>query len=157
MSCWDTSALVKLYAMEADSAQFQELTAPGAPLVVARIAHYEAHAVFRRREAEGSLPPGETAVLLREISADIASGKMVVQADDAELETKFGEVMEQCHSQTPPIFIRTNDALHIASALVAGEKEFITADGRQRCSWASPCSRRHFGSHASRIKLNGEA
>ena len=64
MSCWDTSALVKLYATEADSAQFQGLTAPGAPLVIARIARYEAHAVFRRREAEGSLPPGETAMLL---------------------------------------------------------------------------------------------
>lgn len=49
MSLWDTSALVKLYAMETDSAQFQGLTAPGVPLVIARIAHYEAHAVFRRR------------------------------------------------------------------------------------------------------------
>lgn len=71
MSQWDTSALVKLYAMEADSAQFQGLAAPGVPLAVARIAHYEAHAAFRRRGAEGALPPGETAILLREISADI--------------------------------------------------------------------------------------
>ena len=134
MSLWDTSALVKLYAMETDSAQFQGLTAPGVPLVIARIAHYEAHAVFRRREAEGSLPSGETTVLLREISADVAVGKMIVQADDAELEKRFGEVMEQCHSQTPAVFIRTNDALHIASALVAGEKEFVTADGRQRAA-----------------------
>ena len=68
MSQWDTSALVKLYAMEADSAQFQGLTAPGVPLAVARIARYEAHAAFRRREAEGSLPQGETAVLRQEIS-----------------------------------------------------------------------------------------
>ncbi len=134
MSQWDTSALVKLYAMEADSAQFQELTAPGVPLAVARIAHYEAHAAFRRREAEGSLPQGETAVLLQEISEDIATGKMIVQADAAALEKKFGEVLEQCHSQTPRVFIRTNDALHIASALVAGKKDFVTADGRQRAA-----------------------
>jgi hypothetical protein len=40
--------------------------------------------------------------------------------------------MNRCHSQTPPVFVRTNYALHIASALVAGETEFITADGRQR-------------------------
>jgi predicted nucleic acid-binding protein len=134
MSYWDTSALVKLYATEPDSAQFQGLTAPGVPLVVARIARYEAHAAFRRREAEGSLPPGETVVLLQDISADISAGKIIVQADDAEVEKRFGEVMEQCHSQTPPVFIRTNDALHIASAVVAGEKEFITADGRQRAA-----------------------
>lgn len=134
MGCWDTSALVKLYAMEADSARFQGLTAPGVPRVVARIARYEAHAVFRRREAEGALPPGETAILLQDISADVAAGKIMVQADDAELEKRFGEVMEECHSQTPPVFLRTNDALHIASALVAGEKEFVTADGRQRAA-----------------------
>jgi predicted nucleic acid-binding protein len=134
MSYWDTSALVKLYAMEADSAQFQGLTARGAPLVIARIARYEAHAAFRRREAEGSLPPGETAVLLPDILTDIAAGKIVVQADDAEVEKRFGEVMERCHSQTPPVFVRTNDALHIASALVAGEKEFVTADGRQHAA-----------------------
>jgi predicted nucleic acid-binding protein len=80
------------------------------------------------------LPPGETAVLLPDILTDIAAGKIVVQADDAEVEKRFGEVMERCHSQTPPTFVRTNDALHIASALVAGEKEFVTADGRQRAA-----------------------
>ena len=134
MGCWDTSALVKLYATEADSAQFQGLTAPGVPLVIAHVARYEAHAVFRRREAEGSLPPGETAMLLQDISTDVAVGKITVQADDAEVEKRFGEVLEACLSQTPPVFIRTNDALHIASALVAGEKEFVTADGRQRAA-----------------------
>jgi hypothetical protein len=37
-------------------------------------------------------------------------------------------------SQTPPTFIRTNDALHLASAKVAEESEFITADIRQRAA-----------------------
>ncbi len=134
MSQWDTSAPVKLYAMEADSAQFQGLAAPGVPLAVARIAHYEAHAALRRREAEGSLLPGETALLLQEISEDIAAGKMIVQADDAELQKQFCEEMARCHTQAPPVFIRTNDARHIASALVAGQKEFVTADGRQRAA-----------------------
>ena len=73
-------------------------------------------------------------MLLPDILTDIAAGKIVVQADDAEVEKRFGEVMERCHSQTPPVFVRTNDALHIASALVAGEKEFVTADGRQRAA-----------------------
>ena len=49
---------------------------------------------------------------------------------------KFGEVLEACFSQTQPVFIRTNDALHIASAIIAGEKTFITADARQRAAAA---------------------
>jgi predicted nucleic acid-binding protein len=39
-----------------------------------------------------------------------------------------------CFLQTPPLFIRTNDALHLASAKLAGEPEFITADARQRAA-----------------------
>ena len=134
MSYWDTSALVKLYVMESDSAQFQGLATDGVPLVIARIAHYEAHAVFRRREAERMLPPGEAAALLREISTDIVDGKIVVQVDGADVERRFSEVLEQYYSQTPPGIIRTNDTLHIASALAAGEKQFVTADIKQRAA-----------------------
>ena len=132
MSYWDTSAWVKLYVQEADSAQFQAVMSEGVPVVTARIARYEAWTVFRRREAEGLLPPGETRLLLQEISSEIAAGNIVVQADGADVEREFKEVLEQCFSQTPPVFIRTNDALHLASAKVAGEAEFVTADGRQR-------------------------
>ncbi len=45
---------------------------------------------------------------------------------------EFGAALEKCFSQIPPVFIRTNDALHLASAKVAGETVFVTADARQR-------------------------
>lgn len=57
-----------------------------------------------------------------------------MQTETDAVREKFGEVLEACFSQTRPVFIRTNDALHIASALVAGENEFVTADGRQRAA-----------------------
>ena len=50
------------------------------------------------------------------------------------MEREFGLVLEACFSQTPPTFVRTNDALHLALAKVAGEPEFITADVRQRAA-----------------------
>jgi predicted nucleic acid-binding protein len=134
MSYWDTSALVKLYMLEPDSAQFQAVTSASVPVVTARIAHYEACTVFLRREVDGLLPPGETPVLLQEISTDIAAGRIIVQEDGLNVEKRFIEVLEQCYSQVPPVFIRTNDALHIASALIAGEAEFVTADLRQRAA-----------------------
>ena len=64
----------------------------------------------------------------------MAAGKIQMQTETDMVRGKFGEVLEACFSQTLPVFIRTNDALHIASALIAGEKEFITADGRQRAA-----------------------
>jgi hypothetical protein len=50
------------------------------------------------------------------------------------MEREFGVVLDKCFSQTPPTFIRTYDALHLASAKVAGELEFITAEVRQRAA-----------------------
>jgi uncharacterized protein len=134
MSYWDTSALVKLCVAEADSAQFQQLAGSAARIVTAAMARMEARSVFRRREAEGALPVGEAAVLSADIDRDIANGRLVIQAADSEVEHNFTTVLEKCFIQAPPVFIRTNDALHIASAIAAGEAEFVTADVRQRAA-----------------------
>jgi len=96
------------------------------------LTRHEVRTVFRRREAEGVLPSGEAAALYDELTADIAAADIVIQPDTADMEREFGAVLEACFSQTPPTFIRTNDALHLASAKVAGEPEFITADIRQK-------------------------
>ena len=133
MSYWDSSALVKLYVNEADSAQFDALALPG-PVVTGTLALHEARTVFRRLEAEGMLPHGQGTALFAQLTGDVAAGKIQVQTETDAVRGKFGEVLEACFSQTPSVFIRTNDALHIASALVAGEKEFVTADARQRAA-----------------------
>ena len=90
--------------------------------------------VFRRREAEGVLPRGEAASLYGELNADIAIGNIVIQPETPDLERELGVVLEACFSQTPPTFIRRNDALHLTSAKVAGEQVVITADVRQRAA-----------------------
>ncbi|HEV7402253.1 MAG TPA: type II toxin-antitoxin system VapC family toxin [Chthoniobacteraceae bacterium] len=134
MSYWDTSALVKLSVAESDSADFRQIAATTARTVTASIARLEARTVFRRLEAEGTLPAGEAAALSADLNRDVALGRLVVQVMDADVEREFVMVLEACFSSTPPIFIRTNDALHVASAVVAGEVEFITADSRQRAA-----------------------
>lgn len=59
MSYWDTSALVKLYAPEPDSAVFENhLRSPARTIVSARVTLWEAWATFRRKEADGALAPG---------------------------------------------------------------------------------------------------
>jgi hypothetical protein len=68
------------------------------------------------------------------LTADIAAADIVIQPETPDTEREFGAVLEVCFSQTPPTFIRTNDTLHLASAKVAGEPEFISADIRQRAA-----------------------
>ena len=132
MSYWDTSALVKLSLLEADSARFVLLAATGSQIVTADIARFEARAAFRRHEARGLLTAGGATALAHGLDRDMARGKIAVQAVTAEVEREFTAVLERCFSAVPPVFIRTNDALHLASAKVAGEVEFVTTDGRQR-------------------------
>jgi uncharacterized protein len=134
MSYWDSSALLKLYVQEPDSAQFRALALEASRVTTASLTRHELRTVFRRREAESVLSIGEAAVLYVELNADIVAGDIMMQPETAEVERELGVVLEACFSQTPPTFIRTNDALHLASARVAGESEFITADARQRAA-----------------------
>jgi len=120
MSYWDTSALAKLYLKEPDSAQFESL-ALASPVISGMIARHEMRTVFHRREAEAAIPGGEAATLYRRMASDVASGVLRLQPDSDDVEREFGRVLERCFSQAPPLFIRTNDALHLASAQVAGE------------------------------------
>ena len=134
MSYWDSSALAKLYMRELDSVEFRALALEARRVATGSLTRHELRTVFRRREAEGVLPSGEAAALYVELNADIAGSDIVIQPETADMEREFGVVLEACFSQTPPTFIRTNDALHLASAKVAGESEFITADVRQRAA-----------------------
>jgi predicted nucleic acid-binding protein len=124
---------VKLYLVEPDSAQFESL-ALISPAVTGMIARHEMRTVFHRREAEGAIPAGAAASLYRRMTSDAASGVLRLQPDSDGVEREFGAVLETCFSQTPPVFIRTNDALHLASARMAGETEFVTADVRQQAA-----------------------
>ncbi len=133
MSYWDTSTLVKLYAQEADSATFENyaLNAP-AKTVTSRIALYEARATFQRKEAEAMLKPGTAQALYSQLTQDVAAGELRLVELEADVEREYGHVLGQCYQRTPPIPLRTLDALHLASARVAGETEVVATDKRMR-------------------------
>ncbi len=134
MAHWDTSALLKLSLAETDSATFVTLASAPTPPVTSFIARHEARAAYLRREGEGALPADEADELYRDLLTDIASGDIVETPLTSELETEYGNVLRECLLNTPPVFIRTNDAMHLASARLSGEIEFISADIRQRAA-----------------------
>ncbi len=133
MSYWDTSALVKLYAPESDSALFENhLRSPTHTVVSGRVTLWEAWATFNRKEAEGGLSPGGAQVRQSELLADLGAGEWrLIEAGDR-VEAEFNQIVAVCHRRTPPLFIRTFDALHLASARVSGETEIVATDKRLR-------------------------
>src|SRR6266446_2672039 len=108
MSYWDTSTLVKLYAKEPDSAVFEShaLSAPG-QTVTSRIALYEARATFHRKESEGTLQPGAALTLYNELLQDVADQAVRLIELGADFEREYGQVLNLCYQQTPPIPLRT--------------------------------------------------
>lgn len=136
MSYWDTSALLKLYLQESDSATFRELAAHTERISVSVIARFETEAVFRRKEAEGVIPSNEADFFQRQFEDDAQAGATDSIPLSPSVELLYSDVLKSCLAQTPPIFVRAIDALHIATALAEGETEFITADARQRAAAA---------------------
>jgi predicted nucleic acid-binding protein len=134
MSYWDTSALAKLYLHEADSAVFRQRALQEAPLHTAHLSRHEMRTVFLRRESEGTIQPGGAALLFQDFEEDIAAGLILIQSETPEVQQEFARALEACFLVTPPVFIRTNDALHIASANVLQQVDFISADVRQKAA-----------------------
>lgn len=102
MSYWDTSALLKLYLTETDSADFHALAAATPRLVTGFIGKHEARTAFRRREAEQALAPGAANVCYQKLLFDLKRNLMEMVPESPPLEHEFGQVLEQCLSQSPP-------------------------------------------------------
>lgn len=132
MSYWDTSALLKLYLEEKDSGLFLSLATNSIPSTTAFIGKHEARTAFHRKECEGGLKEGSATLLYEAFLRDLKRKRLGLVPESRELEDQFGQVLEFCMTASPPIFIRTNDALHLAAARVAGEIDFVSADIRQR-------------------------
>ncbi|MDB6136945.1 MAG: hypothetical protein JWO94_17 [Verrucomicrobiaceae bacterium] len=134
MAHWDTSGLLKLFMSESDSSAFALLAAEGTRPSTAFIGKHEARAAFLRREGEGALPLGEANQLYQDLITDIDNGDITEVPLTRALENEYGKVLRRCLLHFPPVFIRTNDALHLAAARLMGETEFISADARQRAA-----------------------
>jgi predicted nucleic acid-binding protein len=87
-----------------------------------------------RRESEGALVKGEADNCYQALVNDISAGEVLESTLNLAIETAYDDVLRECLLRSPPVFVRTNDALHLAAARVAGETQFVTADKRQRAA-----------------------
>ncbi len=75
---------------------------------------------------------------LRAFDADVSAGLIVVLAPNAAVASEFESIIERCYGAKPQIYLRTLDAIHLASARISGQAEMVATDRRlraaQRCS-----------------------
>jgi len=133
MSYWDTSCLAKLYITEADSVLFEhKLATERLVPVTARVTLFEMRRVAFRKEVAGFVRPFFAEKILQKLAANIQGGAVQVIEDDLTVMAEFDRIMAVCYRRDPPLPLRTLDALHLASARVAGETEIVATDKRLR-------------------------
>jgi len=134
MSYWDTSALVKLYAKEHDSLNFERLAAQFSEIVTSRLALFELRRILFRKEIEGSLKRGASQISFQRFLLDVKTGMVQLAGLGLEIELPFDAVLTRCFTHEPPIFIHTADAIHLATALAAKAREMVCTDARLRAA-----------------------
>jgi predicted nucleic acid-binding protein len=132
MSYWDTSALSKLYLPEPDSPDFLGKAAHEPVIVTAKVALFEMRRVAFRKESEGLLHARTAEAVLNQLNLDIAAGEIRIVEMDARAEAALDAIMATCYRRTPPLPLRTLDAIHLTAAHVAGEIEMVATDKRLR-------------------------
>ncbi|HXP62740.1 MAG TPA: type II toxin-antitoxin system VapC family toxin [Dongiaceae bacterium] len=133
MSYWDTSALAKLYVAESDSAIFERKSASERERsVTARVTLPEMRRVAFRKEADGLLRPRFAETILQKLAAHVQSGGVRVVESDLPVLAEFDRIIAACYRRNPALRVRTLDALHLASARVAGQSEIVATDRRLR-------------------------
>jgi len=85
-----------------------------------------------RKESDGTIPTNTAEAVLSQVDQDIAAGEIRVVEMNAQTEVEFTAIMARCYRHAPPIPIRTFDAIHLATARVAGQTEVVATDKRMR-------------------------
>jgi predicted nucleic acid-binding protein len=128
MRCWDTSTLAKLYVAESDSTQFSAHWLQTGVITTSALARWELFCVLARKEADGLVPSGAPEIIFNEFLADVAGGAVVLLPMTVAEEDRFRNLVPRLYRSKPPLFTRTLDGIHIATADLHGALEFVSTD-----------------------------
>ena len=109
----DTSALVKLYVPEPDSALIQQSVDAAELSSTSRIAYVEARAAFARKRRERAVTPRDYQTIIQDFADDWETF-FIVDVSDA-LTKRAAQLAER-------FALRGYDAIHLASAVIVGEQ-----------------------------------
>ncbi|TSA53280.1 MAG: PIN domain-containing protein [Nitrosomonadaceae bacterium] len=123
----DTSALLKRYIMEPESAAFEDFFAANAPLHSSRLTLVEARSALARRRRAGQITRKLESNAFEELRTDLQDGALVLHTLTDSHTTHALDIL----AKTPKIPLRTLDALHLSIAQEIGATKFATSDRNQ--------------------------
>jgi predicted nucleic acid-binding protein len=132
MHYWDTSTLAKLYIAESDSPQFSAHWSQTGIITTSALTRWELFCVLTRKETDGLIPSGAAEIIFNEFLADVVSGTVVLVPMHEAEEDQFRSLVLRLYRSKPPLFTRTLDGIHIATAALHGANEFVSTDLNMR-------------------------
>lgn len=130
---WDTSALLKLYVAEDDSAYFIGLIAKiDQAIVCSAVSAVEMLCALYRKERNRELKPGSAKAALKRFQADSMAGRLVTVPYGEDVIAAATKIVEAAYLGAQPVMLRSLDAIHVASAMVVGSRTMVVTDARLR-------------------------
>jgi uncharacterized protein len=130
---WDTSCVIKLYALESDSEQWELTACEGREqLVSSALMRTEGAFALEQKERRGEILPGGASALMELLDRDISAGRFNLFPVGEDVLRHAASLAGECYHAAPSIPLRTLDGIHLATAQLLKCTSIATADGRMR-------------------------
>lgn len=130
---WDTSALLKLYAPEADSSDYRRLLiSRPEPVAISSLHMVELYYALIAKEVRGEIIPHSAQILFQSFQRHVRSNRYAVISIEGEAMSLSRQVLDQCHAATPTIHLRSLDGLHLGAMRAASISQLVTTDARMQ-------------------------
>ena len=128
---WDTSCILALYVTEPLSRQIAALASKEKQALTSSvILEYEMTFALHAKEAKGKIPPDSAIRVLAKFQSDLRKGRFLLAPLGQDIKIRAAESARTALRNDPPLFLRTLDGIHIATALQLQSSELMTADKR---------------------------
>jgi len=128
---FDTSVLIKIYVLEANSAAAVEiLRTEKSPVPFSHLIELELRTAIRLKHGRGEITAAEQRTVLQTLESDFAKGVLVRPEYDLDSVYRRAEALSAKHAAAT--LARSADIWHVAAALEIGCNAFCSFDERQR-------------------------
>ncbi len=128
---WDTSALVKLYAAEPDSADYRKLMlAQREEIAVSFLHRVELCFALHGKEVRGEIAAGAADSLHRSFKRHLEEGRYLEVPWGEDVAAEARVALEDVLGAVPPAILRSLDGLHLGAARAARITRLVTTDLR---------------------------
>ena len=126
---WDTSCVLALYVPDEISSQAAELASlEKGQIHSSSILEFEMTFAVHAKEARGEIPRGSSGRVLSRFQTDLQRGRFLLVPLGIDIKACTKDIAARTLQAESPVFLRTLDGIHIATALELGTAELITAD-----------------------------